>query len=240
MWNQKPSTDLDQRLKPFVERGMLAKIPNRWQRLQGQCSMTPFVLSPDVTAERFYRDSWLANPVVRQPFLLRLVGVDHFNTGTGLSNRLVSICRHLQLTWHEGMPAFDLQIVQTHADGLPTLRRSMLALMDPQTDEDRRIRRQADRLFPDPNAYFAQFTEPGGWIDQAEAFDYPTPADLDSDMPEEFFSLVGFLNYCGGLPEHPQDVGWGRVPGHLVDLSTRRWRQEAGKRWFFKFAGQQA
>jgi hypothetical protein len=232
MWTKRPSPDLDARLKPFLDRSLLSSVPNAWQRFQGQVEMTPFVLSPDVTAERFYRDHWLAHPVIRQPFLFSLVGRDHLNTGSGLSNRLSSICRHLQMTWHEGMPVFDLQIVQTHPRGLDTLRSSIESLTDPQTADDRKIRRQVDRLFPDPDVYFRHFTRSGGWIDQAASFRYPQPSDLGSTMPEAFFSLVGFLEHCRAHSAHPSDVGWTRVPAHLTHLASRWWRSGEARQPF--------
>jgi hypothetical protein len=79
-------------------------------------------------------------------------------------------------------------------------------------------------LFPDPSRYFAHFTRAGGWIDQAASFRYPLPADLGSEMPEAFFSLVGFLEHCNAHPAHPSEVGWARIPGHLTHLAATWWR----------------
>ncbi|MFT4622283.1 MAG: hypothetical protein ACI8PZ_000939 [Myxococcota bacterium] len=216
---------LSHRLAPFIDRGLLSGVPNPWQLAQGGLAMTPYVLSPDVTAERHYRDVWVARPVPRQLMLLRVNGLDHLSSGSGLRIRLRSVCRHLQLTWHEGMPVFDLQLAQTHPDGLHILRRSTAALLAPRTAEERRVRRVADRLFPAPEEYFATFLEPGGWIDRAAAFDYSTAAEDGSNMPAEYHTLTGFLEHCLTLPASPADVGWGRVPVHLAQQAARRWSE---------------
>ncbi|NCG19011.1 MAG: hypothetical protein GWP91_08370 [Rhodobacterales bacterium] len=222
---------LEDRLTPFLDRGLLYALPNRWQIFQGTLEMTPFVLSPDVTSEESYRSHILANAVVRQPFLIRLIGLDHLSTGTGLSVKLSSICMHLMLTWHEGMPTYDLQIVQTHPGGLDALRRQIDGALNPQTAQDRRLRQQADRLFPNPAAYFALFTQAGGWIDRAAAFDYPSAAVESGTMPDEFYSLVSFLNHCLTLPKRPSNVGWPRVPAHLARLLSRRLRTQNTRTW---------
>jgi len=222
---------LSNRLAPFLERGLLHDIPTAWQRWQGTLEMTPYVTSPDVTSEGSYRRHLLANPMIRQLFLIRLIGLDHFSTGSGLRIALASICKHLILTWHDGMPTYDLQIVQTHPGGLDELRRRLEGAVSPQRIEDAHIRRQALRLFPDPDAYFQLFLAEGGWIDRAASFDYPSAAVESGVMPEEFYSLVGFLNYCLDYPQSPNEIGALAMPGHLFQLGTRRLRTGTGKRW---------
>jgi len=222
---------LSERLAPFLERGLLRDIPTAWQRWQGTLEMTPYVISPDVTSEGSYRPHLLANPVIRQLFLIRLIGLDHFSTGSGLRIGLGSICKHLILTWHEGMPTYDLQIVQTHPGGLDALRHRLEGAVSPQTAEDAQIRNQALRLFPDPDAYFQLFLAEGGWIDRAAAFDYPSAVAESGAMPEEFYSLVAFLDYCLEYPASPAETGALAMPGHLLRLGTRRLRAGTGKRW---------
>lgn len=224
---ERPNPDPSLRMEVFRRAGMVRQVPSPWQVFQGTLEMTPFVLSPDVTAESSYRRSVWAHPWVRQPFLLAHIGLDHFATGSGLKMSLPAICKHLQLTWHDGMPVFDLQVVQTHPDGLATLRRSFEALLEGVTPDARRQNRLARRLFPDPSAYYRQFTEPGGWIDRAEAFDYASAGEEEARIPVEFFSLVGFMEYCAtAFPRTPAEVGWARVPAHLGRRVGRRARSQ--------------
>lgn len=218
------------RLAPFLERGLLTAVPNSWQILQGTLEMMPYVVSYDATSEASYRRHILASPAVRQVFLIQQIGLDHLNIGAGLSVSRESICKHLLFTWHEGMPTYDLQLAQTHPDGLSELRRRLRAAMKPKTDEERRLRRQAERLFPDPDAYFMKFLANGGWLDRACAFDYPSARTEGAHLPEEFYSLVGFLRHCLYKPATLQDVGVFHVPAHLAFLGLRRFRDQMGLR----------
>ncbi len=226
-----PSRNITERFDIFVQAGLLSELPTHWQLWLGAFEMTPYVLSPDVTAEEHYRDSFWALPAARQPFLLAHIGTDHLSSGSGLRVRLESCCKHLQLTWHEGMPTYDLQLAQTHPDGLETLRRSTEALLADESPEARRQNRLARRLFPDPEAYYRQFTDPGGWIDRAAAFDYePPPAD--SAMPAEFTSLVGFVDHCArSYPRTPAETGWTAIPGAFATALLRRTREGGGMDW---------
>jgi hypothetical protein len=105
---------LASRLQVFVDAGLLARVPTRWQLLQGEIEMTPYVVSTDATAEEGYRDQLASHPLVRQLRILAHVGRDHLRTGSALGAKLESVCAHLILTYHRGMPVFDLQIIQTH------------------------------------------------------------------------------------------------------------------------------
>ena len=219
-----PERDLSVRLAPFLERGLLRAVPNRWQIFQGTVQMFPYVVSPDVTSEESYRPHLLAHPVVRQLFLIRHIGIDHFNVAAGLTVSLESLCRHLMLTWHAGMPTYDLQLVQTHPGGLHELRRRFQAVAMPRTSEERRLRRQAERLFPSPDSYFQQFLAGGGWINRAAAFDYPESPSEQGCLPQEFSSLTNFLNHCSSLPDSLGSIGALRVPAHFGRLAATRWR----------------
>lgn len=233
--NQRPHSSFNEeklrvRLAPFLERGLLTAVPNSWQLLQGTLEMMPYVVSYDATSEASYRRHILASPAVRQLFLVREIGWDHLNIGAGLSVSRESICKHLLFTWHEGMPTYDLQLAQTHPDGLSELRHRLQAAMRPKTDEDHRLRRQAGRLFPDPDAYFMRFLADGGWLDRAHAFDYPSASAEGGRLPEEFYSLVNFLHHCLHKPATLQDVGVFKAPAHLALLGLRRFRDHVGLR----------
>jgi len=227
------SHDLAARLKIFVDAGLIRRVPTRWQLLQGEIQMTPYVMSTDATAEHGYVGARFGHPLVRQPLIFSQVGIDHVKTGSGLGVRLPSLCTHLHLTYHQGMPVFDLQIVQTHPHGLDTLRRQTEELLTGATRRARRTNRLASLILTDPRRYHEKLLGHDGWIARAERFDYPGPEAEDSLFPPEFFSLVGLVNYSAAtFAERPREIGWARVPGHLARLAGRRFRERGGFGWF--------
>jgi len=218
--------ELHERLRPFIDAGLLRDVPTRWQLLQAEVEMTPYVISTDATAEEGYRRSVLGHPLARQLMIFSHVGRDHLRTGSALGARLESICAHLILTFHRGMPVFDLQIIQTHEGGLARLAAAIDEARDGTTPLGRRRRAIAHRLFRDPDAYFAQFAD---WIARAARFEYPHPGDEGSKFPPEFFSLVTLAEYAA---RRFGDVAWTRLPTHMLGLASRRFRDGNGFGWF--------
>jgi hypothetical protein len=222
--------ELHDRLRVFSDAGILRALPTRWQLLQAEIEMTPYVISTDATAEEGYRRDVLAHPLVRQALIFAHVGRDHLRTGSALGARLESLCAHLVLTFHRGMPVFDLQLIQTHPGGLTRLAAAIAETRAGTTKLGRRRRAIAHRLFRDPDAYFAQFDT---WIDRAARFDYPPPSVEGSAFPPEFFSLVGLAEYAAAaFPPRTSDVGWTRYPAHVLALASRRFRDGSGFGWF--------
>jgi len=214
---------LAQRLEPFVAAGLIEEVPTRFQVLQGELEMWPAVLSTEVTAEEFYQRPW-GHPWLRQPQIFLRVGLDHLRIGTGMGSRLDSVIKHLHLTYHRGMPAWDLQVVQTHPGGLEILRSRTEALLEGRPDA-RGDRAVARRILADPDAYHRQFLGDDGWIARAERFDYPRASDVGT-LPDEHFSLVGFMDHAvRSYPERPSDVGWARLPSWLIARGTQRFRE---------------
>jgi hypothetical protein len=224
------NVDLAARLRIFTDAGLLRHVPTPWQLRQGEWEMTPYVMSTDATDEKYY--TRLGHPVLRQAIIFREAGLDHLATGSALGCKLESVCTHLQLTFHVGMPVFDLQVVQTHPDGLLRLRASLEEMAAGTTPLGRWRRRIAAAIFLDPEAYIGRFFGADGWLARAERFDYGTPAEEGSAFPPEFFSLVGFLDYCATTFASERDVSWARLPGHLLHLAGRRFREGRGFGWF--------
>lgn len=220
---------LQDRLRPFLDAGLLARVPTPAQLRQGAIEMTPYVISTDATDEGGYRPV-TGHPWVRQPLIASQVGIDHFRTGSGLGARLSSLIAHLQLTYHQGMPVFDLQVVQTHPNGLDLLRAAIadIASVAPVDPVNRRRRRIAHLILRDPDGYYARFLGDEGWIARAARFDYPAPDAEGSRFPPEFFSLVGFLDHCATA--FPAEAS--RSPARIVRLATRRFREGRGFGWF--------
>ncbi len=218
--------DLARRLAPFVESGLVSRLPTSAQIRQGELAMLPYVVSEDATHQEFYTRHPLGHPVIRQPVLLALIGKDHLETGTGLAAALDSVIRHTHFTYHQGMPVWDLQVIQTHPRGLERLREETEALLAPRTLRHRARRALLGRILADPDAYLRLFLGDDGYIARAERFDYPAPSDEGAAFPPEFFSLVDFVNHCAEA--YPEEVPVERLPVQLVQLLGRRFRE--GKR----------
>lgn len=224
--------ELSRRLAPFLNAGLLKQIPTPWQMLQGTFEMTPYVLSSDAVLESRYRGAPFAHPFMRQPLLIAICGVDHLRVGPAFDAKLTSVCKHLYLTYHWGMPVFDLQVIQTHENGLAVLRKRTEAMLANETDNARRMRRLQALILPRGDEYLHEFLGDDGWIARAERFDYPDPAAEKSVFPPEFFSLVTFLDHCAAtyaptrenMPTH-------KVPGHLYSLWRRRAREGRTLGW---------
>jgi len=224
---------LEQRFSTFMNAGLLARVPTRWQLLQGEVEMTPYVISTDATAEEGYRKHAPSHPLVRQLLLFAHVGRDHLRTGSALGAKLESICAHLILTLHRGMPVFDLQVVQTHERGLARLRDAIEQTLAQSTPRGKRRWRIVTTLLQDPVAYLEQFLGDDGWIARAERFEYASPTDASSKFPPEFWSLVELARYCEAtFPARLGDTPLARLPGHLLHLAGRRAREGGGMGWF--------
>ena len=65
---------LAERFSVFVDAGLLQRVPTRWQLLQGEIEMTPYVISTDATAEEGYRAHAFSHPLVRQLLIFNHVG----------------------------------------------------------------------------------------------------------------------------------------------------------------------
>ena len=214
------------RLAPFVQAGLVTRVPTAMQVRQGELQMLPYVISSDATNELYYAGTPLGHPVVRQPVLLTLIGRDHLETGTGFAAKLDSVIRHLHFTYHQGMPVWDLQVIQTHPGGLEALRAETEALLAPQSLVHRARRRLLGMIVADPDAYLQLFLGVDGYIARAARFDYPKPSEEDAEFPPEFFSVVDFMNYCATA--FPESVPLHRIPATALEVVSRRFRE--GKR----------
>ncbi len=219
------SRDPHTRLGVFVDAGLIPQVPTRFQLLQGQLEMAPFVLLPDEGDAERYAGAPLGHPLLRTPLVFWEIGVDHMRIGHGLHAAAESLYRHLMFVWHEGMPAYDLQLIQTVPGGLETFRRYVQDIDSGATPERARQRKRIDLIIPQASDYRRRFLEPGGWIDQAVALDYPGEEEVASFLRPEFMSLIRFSNYCAStFPRQPLDISLGRLPGHLAELVSRRFR----------------
>ena len=219
------SKDLALRLGPFLERGLVKGVPTTWQLLLGQLEMAPYVLFPDAGDKARYEGAPLASPLFRTPLIASQIGWEHFRIGHGLHSTPETLELHLAYVFHEGMPSFDLQLVQTHVNGLQRLRQVFEAIEHGTTPAGVHHRRLIDLVIPNAAAYRKQFLEPGGWIDRAAAFDYPR--DAAPFLRSEFTQLTTFVDYCiDTFPPSPAGQSPIAVAKEMARLGTRRIREK--------------
>jgi hypothetical protein len=218
---------LEQRLEPFLRAGLVPRLPTRWQLFQGQVEMLLYVLLPGETDADRYEGTLLGNPILRQPITLWHVGWNHLRLGSGLGAPAEALFRHLMFVHHEGFPDYDLQLIQTHPDGIARFREFIREIDEGDTRKARRLRRATRFVVPDTPGYRRRFLEQDGWLDRADALAYGA-ADTGDDPPE-FATLVSFVNHCARAhPSRPSEIPPARMPGHLWRLFTRRLRSEGG------------
>ena len=216
---------LDERLQIFRDEGLLPHPPTRFQRFLGQLEMAGYVISPDANDAERYRGAPLGGPVIRQPLSAALVGLDHFRVGDGLGASLGGLCRHLLFVFHEGMPSYDLQLIQTHHNGLEQLRAFMSDAQEKRTTRGRLLARTSSWIVPNSDEYRNQFLEAGGWIERAAKFQYDPAPLSDPSLRPEFHTLLNFLTYCSKqYPKNPNEFAWYSWPSKLFRIATTCWR----------------
>jgi hypothetical protein len=218
------SRDPAVRLKVFVDAGLIARVPTVWQLIQGQLEMAPYVVLPDSGDQARYDGAKLGHPLLRTPIVFEEVGLDHLRVGHGMHAKPESLYRHLNFVFHEGMPVFDLQLVQTVPNGLAEFRRYTDEIERSATPLRRGQHQRIDWILPQASAYRRKFLEKDGWIDRAERLEYPTLEEVPSFLRPEFTTLVGFANYCARtFPESIRDVSLREWPVRFAHLFRQRW-----------------
>lgn len=183
--------DLSTRLAPFIERGLIHKVPSWWQVTQGSIEMMPYVTTPDPDDRRRYADAPLGHPLVRTPFIIAYTLGGHFNVGSGLCQGQRSIQKHLFAVHHFGQPVYDLQLAQTFPDGLENLRNGFLQLRHAANIGRRMERALVGAIVPRWDVYCETML---GHIDRASRFDYDVSPPAWAR--KEFWSLAAFMTYC--------------------------------------------
>ena len=193
---------LRRRMRVYLEDGIVKDLPNRWQVLQGEWEMAPYVVIPDADDSQRYESAPMGNPLLRTPLVLFYIGLDHFRIGTGLGAGTNSLIKHLNIVHHQIMPDWDLQLLQLKSGGLEKLKLYIDELDSKRPKLKHRIHRALiDAVLPDAREYRREFVKPGGWIERAANFDYTTDDDIPTYLRQEFFSLTRFLEWCKTFPE---------------------------------------
>lgn len=214
--------NLSTRLKPFIDRGLIDGVPTRWQLVVGEVEMAPYVVLPDAGDAARYEGARFGHPLARTPIVLSQIGWEHFRIGHGLDASLVALIRHCAFVYHEGMPVYDLQLVQTHPDGLEILRAAFERIDDGTGPRSRKDRLLTNWVIPDAADYRRRYLEEDGFIDRAARFDYPEPADF---LRPHFVSVASFCNYCLTEIDPEPPVGISAKWDALRQAATTRFRE---------------
>ena len=197
--------NLGTRLQPFLDRKLIDRVPTRWQLIVGEVEMAPYVVLPDAGDEERYDGARFGHPLARTPIVLSQIGWEHFRIGHGLDASLGALIRHCGFVYHEGMPVYDLQLVQTHPHGLDRLRQAFETIESSASLRARKDRLMSGWVIPRASAYRRRYLDRDGFIERAARFDYPAPADF---LRPEFFSVASFCNYCSSAiePDPPRSA----------------------------------
>ncbi len=190
-----------ERLRIYADRGLIPRIPTLWQLILGQLEMGPYVTLPDEGDDERYAGTRFGHPLLRSPIIFAEIGLDHLRVGHGLHAKPESLYRHLNFVYHEGMPVYDLQLVQTIPGGLGDLRTYIEDIEFGRTAKARSQQKRIDWIIPSASEYRQNFLGPDGWIAQCERFQYPEPEAVAGFLRPEFFSLIRFANYCANAFE---------------------------------------
>ena len=217
---------LRRRMRVYLQNGIVTDLPNRWQVLQGEWEMAPYVVVPDDDDAVRYAGAPMGNPLLRTPIVLFYIGLDHFRIGTGLGASKSSIIKHLNIVHHQVMPDWDLQLLQLKDGGLEELRWYINQLDSHRPSLKHRMHKKLiDAVMPDAKLYRQSFIEPGGWIDRASNFDYTPDQDIPDDLRAEFFSLTRFLEWCNTLPKDCGRFAAPKILLHRMLTLTREKKQ---------------
>jgi hypothetical protein len=184
-----------ERVQAFVDAGLLEpnEVPTLHQIRCAGSEMVPRVIVPYSEDQERYKGTELGpSPPKRFLALLKELGWNHLISDAGFGISLDCIAKHVNTHLHPGrIPIYDLQLAQTHPDGLGYVRDLTERISLGKEEEALRIRILAERIIPDAQRYRDDLIR---YIDQAERFNYKleTPEVVD----KEYFDLLSFLKHA--------------------------------------------
>jgi hypothetical protein len=117
------ATAIEERLGFFVKAGHLEELPTPWQVKVGWLAMLPITLSESERERARSRSTVMGQGRIRVPLQI-LYNPRQIAPDTGILQRPEQIVRHLLSVYHEdAFLGYDLQLLQSHPDGLAPARR---------------------------------------------------------------------------------------------------------------------
>ena len=169
----------------FVDAGRLERIPRARQVRRATIEMLPFAANETPVEYATNRKSVWGRIPLRVPLQLAYCPLQAI-VWNGLRAHPRTVVKHLLSSFHEdGVIAYDLQLLQSHAGGLDALERAATRVADGTHPFSRVLRAIAG----DYHAHLADLAR------RARAFDYP------ADIHPHFSSLVGFGRYAASLDD---------------------------------------
>jgi hypothetical protein len=200
--------ELERRLRRLVDRGVIAEVPTKLQRWVGAVDMMRFFLVPSSVDDYQRRQRSLALSC-----LLRFLDdPGAMLDPIGLRSARESIVAHLLHVVH-AYPLYDLQLLESFADGLSQLEHELDLLSadaHPRGDAIAAVIEDPgyhQRLRQHLDDYQAQRT---AHVNEAERV-----ATRFRDSGATFGSLSGAMQYCAALPRTLRGAAW-----HLVRVRT--------------------
>ena len=195
--------DLDERLDRLERLGYIEKVPNRVQLVVGAIDMLRFWISP--AAADYYAEMGIGFAFHQ---VLRVLDEPASMVDpTGFLSTRDNIIGHLMQVVHAN-PAYDLQLLDSHEDGLDELERQVLAMLDGTHPRARAIRAIVEE--PDYHekllGYVREFRENR----DAEA---PLRGNVETSprfrhIERTFGTLPGAMRYFARLPSTPIGGAW--------------------------------
>jgi len=199
---------LDRRLRLLQELGRLETIPTRIQLVVGAVDMLRFWIVP--CSEDYYRDQGIHFGFHQ---VLRLLDEPaSLVDPVGFLSERDGIIGHLMQVVHAN-PRYDLQLLESHEDGLDELERqieSMLAGTHPRA-------RSIGAIVEEPG-YHARLLEYVRAYRRAPEAEAPLRDNVEHNprfrrLERVFGSLPGAMRYFGTLPRSPMAAMWHLVRG---------------------------
>jgi len=188
---------IQERIGFFVKHGYLDRLPSSWQLKVGWLAMLPVTLSESDRERERSRSTLMGQIPIRVPLQI-LYNPRQFITDTGLTQRPEHIVRHVLSVYHEdAFLGYDLQLLQSHPEGLALLREEAAKVVEGKTRWASYLRKLVG--WPGYHEGLLRLAE------AAERFEYPDPLDIDP----RFASLVAFSKFCCTMPDWPPSGFYG-------------------------------
>jgi 1-acyl-sn-glycerol-3-phosphate acyltransferase len=202
------ATAIAERLGFFVKAGRLEELPTPWQVKVGWLAMLPITLSESERERARSRSTVMGQVPIRVPLQI-LYNPRQIAPDTGIRQGPEQIVRHLLSVYHEdAFLGYDLQLLQSHPEGLRRLRDEAAKVVDGRTLWAPYLKQLCG--WP---GYHARLVELG---EAAERFQYPDPLDVDP----RFASLVGFAKFCCTMPKWPARGFYGFDLGRIAKTAA--------------------
>jgi len=186
-----------ERIGFFLRHGYIDRLPTPWQLGVGWLAMLPITLGESDRERQRSRSTLMGQIPIRVPLQI-LYSPRQLLADTGITQSAEQLVRHVLSVYHEdAFLGYDLQLLQSHPNGLALLREEARKVVEGKTLWAPYLRELVG--WPGYHEGLLRLAE------AAERFEYPDPLDLD----RRFVSLVGFAEFCCTMPDWPEKGFYG-------------------------------